>query len=124
VTSYANYVLETLLTLAAVCGLAVVVLWSARRMGVGRPRGPVALLGRLPLEGRRAVYVVRVGGQALVVGASEAGLTRLGEVPLGELGDTSAPAPPTFADALAKVLGRASGVPAPAASAPRDEAAT
>jgi flagellar biogenesis protein FliO len=37
-------------------------------------------VGRLPLEGRRAVYLVRVGRVVYVVGASEAGIAKLGEV--------------------------------------------
>ena len=39
------------------------------------------LLARLPLEARRSVYVVRVLDQVLILGASEAGLTKLGELP-------------------------------------------
>jgi len=37
------------------------------------------LLGKLPLDGRRAVYLVRVTNTTYVVGASEAGLVKLGE---------------------------------------------
>ena len=118
-SAYASYIVETFVTLLAVCGIAFVVLYGARRLGVGRPRGPVQLVGHLPLEARRSVYLVKVGTQVLVVGASEAGLVRLGEVAPGELaeGDTgtgTASAP--FADVLAKVLGgRAAG------ARPRDE---
>lgn len=106
-SAYASYIVETFVTLLAVCGIAFVVLYGARRLGVGRPRGPVQLLGHLPLEARRSVYLVKVGSQVLVVGASEAGLVRLGEVAPGELaeGDVVA-APPPFADVLAKVLGK------------------
>jgi flagellar biogenesis protein FliO len=41
----------------------------------------VELLARLPLETRRSVYVVRVLDRVLIIGASEAGLVKLGEVP-------------------------------------------
>ena len=100
-----SYVIETLVTLAGILGLAVLVLYTARRMGMGRPAGPLELVGRLPLDGRRAVYLVRVGGTIYVVGASEAGLSKLGEVS-GEGLDLAAPHKPaaSFADALKRAL--------------------
>ena len=67
--------------LVGVAGLAVLLLVAGRRLGVGRPSGPMELVGRLPLDGRRAVYLVRVGETVYVVGASESGLSKLGEVP-------------------------------------------
>ena len=56
----AHYVLETLVTLLAIVALSVLVLLGARRAGMGRSAGPLELVGRLPLDGRRAVYLVRV----------------------------------------------------------------
>jgi flagellar biogenesis protein FliO len=76
----AKYVVETLVTLLGVIALAAAVLYAARRIGVGRPGGPLELVGRLPLDGRRAVYLVRVSKTIYVVGASEAGLAKLGEL--------------------------------------------
>ncbi|MFO0564046.1 MAG: flagellar biosynthetic protein FliO [Polyangiaceae bacterium] len=76
----AKYVVETMITLLGIVALAVVVLYGARRLGVGRPAGPLSLVGRLPLDGRRAIYLVRVGKTVYVVGASEAGLAKLGEL--------------------------------------------
>ncbi len=99
-----KYVIETLVTLLGVIALAVLVLYGARRLGVGRPAGPVALVGRLPLDGRRAIYLVRVGKTVYVVGASEAGLAKLGE--LSDVGLELAgelPAAAAFKDVLAKV---------------------
>lgn len=102
---YASYIVETFVTLLAVCAIAFVVLYGARRLGVGRPRGPVQLLGHLPLEARRSVYLVKVGTQVMVVGASEAGLVKLGELASSELeADDVAGAPAAFADVLAKVM--------------------
>jgi flagellar biogenesis protein FliO len=114
-----SYVVETLVTLLAVVALAVLVLYAARRAGVGRPGGPLELVGRLPLDGRRAVYLVRVGKTVYVVGASEAGLAKLGELP-GDGLELEAVQPPTrsFADALSRALGR-DRPPAPRPS--RDE---
>src|SRR6188474_426888 len=81
----AHYVLETLVTLLAIVALSVLVLLGARRAGMGRSAGPLELVGRLPLDGRRAVYLVRVGTTVYVVGASEAGIAKLGEVSDGSI---------------------------------------
>lgn len=107
-SSYAGYILETFVTLLAVCAVAFVVLFGARRLGIGRARGPLQLVGQLPLDARRAVYLVKVGDQVLVVGASEAGLTKLGELASTAI-PTPEPAPGApFRDVLAKVLKGAS----------------
>ncbi len=102
---YGAYIVETFVTLLAVCALAFVVLYGARRLGIGRARGPIALVGQLPLDARRAIYLVRVGSQVLVVGVGEGGFTKLGEVPASELpaGAENVQSAP-FADILAKVL--------------------
>jgi flagellar protein FliO/FliZ len=112
----ATYIVETLVTLAGVVILAVLLLYGGRRLGVGRPSGPLELVGRLPLDARRAVYLVRVGRLVYVVGASEGGLTRLGEldadaVPVVATHDSAS----RFADIFAKVTGRdRSDTPPPA----------
>jgi flagellar biogenesis protein FliO len=103
-----TYVVETLVTLLAVVALAVLVLAAGRRLGLGRPIGPVDLLGKLPLDARRAVYLVRIGKIVYVVGASEAGLTRLGEVDADSLPPSRVPE--TFGGVLARL--RKSGEPA------------
>lgn len=103
--SYAGYVVQTFVTLLAVCGVAFVVLYGARRLGVGRARGPITLVGQLPLEARRAIYLVRVGEQVIVVGASESGFTRLGEVAAAEL-STAEPAAVRGSFAGGGLLGR------------------
>ncbi len=89
------YLLETLAMLAIVCGLAFAVLVVARRLGVGRQNGPIHLAGHLPLDARRgrSIYLVRVGAQVLVVGASEAGLTKIGEMPASEVPETQTEPP-------------------------------
>jgi flagellar protein FliO/FliZ len=118
----ASYVLETLVTLVGVVALAVLVLYGARRLGVGRPAGPLSLVGKLPLDGRRAIYLVRVGKTVFVVGASEAGLNKLGEISDEGLDLTpqraeSAP----FAAVLAKAIARAKPARAEPEAEPRDE---
>ncbi len=108
----AAYIVQTFLTLVAVCGLAIVVLWAARRAGVGRPTGPIELVGRLPLEARRSIYLVKVGEVVLVIGAGEGGFTKLGEVPAAEvsagtaIGAGGARAGVGFGEVLARALGK------------------
>ena len=103
---YAGYLVETFVTLVAVCALAFVVLWGARRLGIGRPSGPITLYGHLPLDARRAIYLVRVGAQVFVVGVGEGGFTKLGEVAASDL-PAPDPAPGgAFGDVLGRVLAR------------------
>lgn len=101
-----RYVIETVVTLVAVIALAVLVLYAARKVGVGRPAGPVSLVGRLPLDGRRAIYLIRVGEKVFIVGASEAGLSKLGELDGDGLDLAPEVASPAFAEVLSRALGR------------------
>ncbi len=98
--AYAGYILQTFVTLLAVSALAVAVLYGARKLGLGRPTGPMQLVGTLPIDARRSIYLVRIGTHVLVVGASEAGLTKLAELPAEALSDLSRGGPP-FRDVLA-----------------------
>jgi flagellar biogenesis protein FliO len=106
-TPLASLLLDTFVTLIAVAALAVLVLYGVRRFGFGRPSGPLALVGRLPLDGRRTVYLVRVSSTVYILGASEAGLVKIGELPDSEIGGvlaTESHGP--FARVLAKALER------------------
>jgi flagellar biogenesis protein FliO len=103
-SSYASYLIETFVTLVAVCALAFVVLWGARRMGIGRPSGPIELRGHLPLDARRAIYLVKVGAQVFIVGVGEGGFTKLGEIPASELPEALAAGGTSFADVLSRIL--------------------
>lgn len=98
-SSYGGYLLETFLTLLVVCGVAFGVLFGARRLGIGRASGPIRLVGQLPLDGRRVIYLVRVGAQVFVVAAGEGGFTKLGEMPHTDLPE--AVEAPSFAKVLA-----------------------
>jgi len=104
-TSYGSYVLETLLTLLAVSTLAFVLLYGARRVGLGRATGGLDLVGRLPIDSRRSVVLVRVAQTVFVVGVSEAGLTKLGELPLADLPPQVEVVKEPFAVVLRQALG-------------------
>jgi flagellar protein FliO/FliZ len=102
-----DYVIESVVVLLLVLALAVVVLYAARRAGLGRAVGPIELLARLPLEARRSVYVVRVLDQVLIVGSSEAGLSKLGQLPDGAGDELREAEPPRgFASLLEAALRR------------------
>ncbi len=107
-TPVAQYVVQTLVTLLAIVVLSVLLLSALRRAGIGKLGGPLELVARLPLEGRRAVYLVRAGETVYVLAASESALEKLGELPQSALPPVVAAEPRTFAD----VLKRAVGVPA------------
>lgn len=109
--SYTGYLVETFFTLVVVCVIAFGVLYGARRLGVGRASGSIRLVGQLPLDARRAVYLVRIGEQVIVVGASEGGLTKLGEMPASAVPAELTPKPLRFADILAKVQKKAAKEP-------------
>jgi flagellar biogenesis protein FliO len=104
--SYAGYLVETFVTLLAVCALAFVVLYGARRLGIGRANGPIQLCGQLPLDARRAIYLVKVGTHVLVVGVGEGGFTKLGELPASDLPEMPAKTSKTFAEVLARVTSK------------------
>jgi flagellar biogenesis protein FliO len=79
-SAIATYIVETLVTLLGVVALAILILVGGKRLGIGRVSGPLELVGKLPLDPRRAVYLVRVGKLVYVLAASEGGVVRLGEL--------------------------------------------
>lgn len=104
-TPVSQYVVQTLVTLLAVVVLSVLLLSALRRVGVGKLGGPLELVARLPLEGRRAVYLVRAGETVYVLAASESALAKLGELPRSELPATVSAEPPSFAEVLKRAVG-------------------
>jgi flagellar biogenesis protein FliO len=99
-----TYALETVIGLAVLVALGIAIVFAARRGGIGRRTGQLALVGRLSLDARRAVYLVRVGKSVYVIGASEGGLTKLGELDAASLPEASSMAEST---AMWPVLERA-----------------
>jgi flagellar biogenesis protein FliO len=104
-TPLSRYVVETLITLLAVVALSIVLLSALRRVGVGKLGGPLELLARLPLEGRRAVYLVRAGETVYVLAASENALAKLGEMPSSLVPRSSEPEPRSFGEVLKRAVG-------------------
>lgn len=106
-----DYLALSLLVLLVIVGLALLSLYVARRAGLGHGHGlgSIELLARLPLEPRRSVYVVRVLNQVLIIGASEAGLSKLGELSESAALELRGSAPAGgFAAVLASTLLRSS----------------
>jgi len=116
-----SYVTESVAILLVVALVVLVVSLAARRAGLGRSLGPIELLARLPLEPRRSVYVVRVVDQLLIIGCSEAGLVKLGELPKGALPESGVRHERSFASLLEGVWRGASPGRPPAASGPRED---
>ena len=106
--AFGTYIVETLVMLVAVVALAILVLVAARRFGLGRPLGPLEVVGRLPLEGRRAVYLVRIVDRVYVLGASEAGIEKLGELDSKSI-EPALDSKGTFRDVLTQIVERKRG---------------
>lgn len=87
---YGVALLQTLLALAAVCILAWVVLKWSRGRGLAMGGRRVKVLERVPLDGRRSLYLVEVAGRVLLVGAGEQGALGV----LAELDPDALPAVP------------------------------
>ncbi len=75
-----SYLVSTTLALIAVCAIAVLALRALRPGGLGRARGGLKLLGVLPLETRRSVYVIEAGGRCFLVGGGDGPLAVLAEL--------------------------------------------
>ena len=104
----ATYVLESLATIAVFGGALYAATWGVRRLSGPRGRGPLEVLAKQPLDGRRAIFLVRVGKRVLIVGSSDGALTRLGSTSLAAIeAELETPDAPnkTFRDALSRALG-------------------
>jgi len=120
-TAYSSYLLESFVTLLAVCAIAFVVLYGARKMGMGRASGGIELVGRLPLDARRSIVLVRVGAQVFLVGVADGGFTKLGELAASDVPAPVPAAPGGFALALSRALGKARVSTEPATEAKKTE---
>jgi flagellar biogenesis protein FliO len=102
-----SYLVSTTLALIAVCGIAVIVL-RALKPGGPRPKGgAIKLLGVLPLEARRSVYLIEAGGRCFLVGAGDGPLAVLAELDKAAVaGEPAVPARSVWAQALTRMFSK------------------
>ena len=98
--SYGDLLVTSLVVLVAACIAAyAIVRVVARLVATGRrsPAGAALLdiVARVPLEPRRALYVVEVANKTLLVGTSEMGLAVLTELDGDVVRARAAAAPPS-----------------------------
>jgi hypothetical protein len=120
-TTLESYVTGSVAILLVVVLVVVLMTLAARHTGLGRTLGPIELLARLPLEPRRSIYVVRVVDRFLIIGSSEAGLVKLGELPKGALAASGAVPEKTFSGLLEGIWRGASRGRPPTGSGQRSE---
>jgi flagellar biosynthetic protein FliO len=98
----------SLLSLGLVCVIAYVALRFLGRRGVGRPSGPIKIMARLPLEPRRALYVVETAGRCFLIGVGDGPMTMLAELGADAV-KASLPEATDGGMRFAEVLGRVLG---------------
>jgi flagellar protein FliO/FliZ len=103
---YGSYLFETIVMLVVVCGLAFGAMVLAKRVGIGRAHGPIELVGQLPLDARRSLYLVKVGARVFLVGVGEGGFEKIGEIGADEVPEAKAPAGTSFTDLFARALAK------------------
>ncbi|MBX3250937.1 MAG: flagellar biosynthetic protein FliO [Myxococcales bacterium] len=120
-SGYGAALLQTLVSLVAVCLLAWLLLrWGARKgLGVGGRGGRIRVIERVALDARRSLYLVEVGGKVLLVGTGDAASPSL----LTELDPEAIPSAPAerrsaFASVLQRARPRSTAEPAPAETTP------
>lgn len=119
----AQYLIQSAVTLLGVLLLLGLIVLATRRLSVTAVTPGLELLARLPLDPRRAVYVVRVKERVFVMAANDHAITKLGELAADEFPAAEGSARGAFGDVLRRAL---SGQPlvapppkvAPAESAP------
>jgi flagellar protein FliO/FliZ len=109
VSALGAYVLQAAITVLVIAALAVALHFLVRRNGASGTLGPLELWGRLPLEPRKAIYLVKLGEQVLVLGASEAGLRLLTTLNASDLPPPTQATPLTLTAALSRALGGVAG---------------
>ncbi|HLL20780.1 MAG TPA: flagellar biosynthetic protein FliO, partial [Kofleriaceae bacterium] len=112
VASYGDLLLTSLVVLAVVCVIGfVAVRVLGRFLSTGRVRGAhlLEVVARVPLEPRRSLYVVDVGGKTLLVGTSEMGLSVLSELDGDEV-RARVVERPTFGELVKQAWSRRRGV--------------
>ncbi|MFI5302061.1 MAG: flagellar biosynthetic protein FliO [Polyangiales bacterium] len=88
-----SMLVQSFATLVALLALLWGVAWLAPKLRARRDAGPMQVLGRCTLDAGRAVYVVRVGDEALVIGASDSSIALLSKTSLATFAPPSPPSP-------------------------------
>ncbi len=81
--SYGFLLLQTVVALILVCVLAYVFLRYGLKWLLPRQKGSVnvmKVIDRLPLDGRRMIYLVEIGKKVLVLAATDGGISKVGEL--------------------------------------------
>jgi flagellar protein FliO/FliZ len=123
--NFFTMLLETMLALGLVCGLAYLVFRLAlpRLNTIRSANSMVRVVDRVGLDPRKSLYVVEVAGRWLLIGASEAGVHLVSELDAKTAEEASeelerrraAPSPTVeaarraFADRLARLTNRKGG---------------
>jgi flagellar biogenesis protein FliO len=123
---FAWMILQTLIALGFVCGLAYVIFrWLLPRLySVGPGGGMVRVVERTGLDARKSLYVVEVAGRWLLIASSEAGVQLVSELDAEKaaeaareleggrpsFGSDAAAIKGAFAARLARVMNRKGGV--------------
>lgn len=113
-SGYGAALVQTLVSLLAVSLLAWLILrWGARRgFALGGRGKHVKVVERVPLDPRRTLYVIEVGGKVLLLGAGDgASPTLLTELTPASIDTATSPASPSFADVLSKLRGKSPSPP-------------
>lgn len=117
----AEYIVQAAVTLLGIGLLAFLLVFANRRWGGVPARGPLELVGRLPLEGRRAVYLVRVGDRVLVLAATDQHISKIGELDADAVPRPAA-APGGFNAVLQRLTEKTGAATTSAENAPPPEA--
>lgn len=119
--NFFTMLLETLLALGLVCGLAYLVFrFALPRLSAARSSNSmVRVVDRVGLDPRKSLYVIEVAGRWLLIGASEAGVHLVSELDARSAEEAAeelerrraAPSPSVqaFADRLARMMNKKGG---------------
>lgn len=81
--SYGSLLLETILALILVCALAYVVLKYGLKWLIPKEKsglGAMKVVDRLPLDGRRTLYMVKIGKKVFLLAATDTSIRSVGEM--------------------------------------------
>lgn len=104
-----------------VLGLVVALAWLTLNVGLRRlmglapagRRGIVSVVERVPLDQKRALYVVRAGGEVLLLGASELSVNVITKLDASVLDVPVATSTPQLSPLLQKLMGKKNDPPPP-----------